>query len=67
MKDYKLEKPNNNLIGAMFVVNCPNWNEEGWQICTWNGSSFEYSSQSNDDFDSLVDGWIVFDIDKLIL
>ena len=47
--------PNNNYI---LVAHCPNWNELGFQICTYSEShGFNYLDQPNDTFHSHVIGW----------
>ena len=49
--------------GQMVICKCPEWNEEGLQIATWNGVEFEYSGQQNDSFHGLVTAFIPIDED----
>ena len=55
---------------TIYVVKCPEWNDEGYQVCTFNGTVFEYHSQPNDMFMDTVEAWAVlalnsFQINKL--
>jgi len=46
-------------FNQLVLCKCPEWNEEGFQIATWNGNEFEYSMQSNELFNSLVVSFMV--------
>jgi len=57
------EESKNLKHGQLVLCKCPEWNEEGYQVATWNGSEFEYSGQPNDMFNDLVVGFIKLDED----
>ena len=52
-KHYNNEPPKNKLL----VAYCRNWNDEGYQICKWDGKKFTYRNQPNDDFSDCVELW----------
>jgi hypothetical protein len=52
---YGIEKKPTN--GQLVICRCPNWNEEGYQIATFNGSEFEYNAMPNDMFNENVIAW----------
>lgn len=58
MKYYNLNETSRLKYNDMVIAKCPEWNEEGFQIATWNGKEFEYSGQSNDMFNGLVTGFM---------
>jgi len=43
--------------GHVLIAECPEWCDEGFQICKWNGREFYYDAQPNDMFHKLVVGW----------
>ena len=47
--------------GQLVVCKCPEWNDEGFQIATWEGEEFEYSGQPNDMFNELVVAFLPID------
>lgn len=40
--------------GQLCICRCPNWNELGFQIATFENGEFTYPEQPNDDFDKNV-------------
>ena len=38
----------------LVICYCPDWNEEQYQIATWDGEEFGYSDQPNDMFNEKV-------------
>ena len=48
-------------IDRLLIVKCLDWNEEGFQICKFNGEHFYYSDQPNDCFDDWVEDWEYLD------
>lgn len=47
------------------ICRCPNWNDEGYQIATWNGEEFEFSAQPNNMFDEKVIAFCPIDDDGI--
>lgn len=47
------------------ICRCPNWNDEGYQIATWNGEEFEFSAQPNNMFDENVIAFCPIDDDGI--
>jgi len=45
----------------LVICRCPEWNDEGYQIATWNGVEFEFSGQPNDMFNDLVIAFLPID------
>jgi len=45
----------------LLIVKCPDWNEEGHQICKFDGRDFYYSGQPNDYFSCYVEDWEYLD------
>jgi len=52
----KIEPP----IDRLLIAYCPEWNEEGYQICKWDGAQFYYEGQPSDTFHILVEQWTTF-------
>ena len=48
----------------VYVVKCPDWNDEGYQVCSFNGKEFEYDGQPNDMFMENVEGWAILVLDR---
>ncbi len=42
----------------LVLCQCPDWNEEGFQVAIWNGLEFEYSTQSNSMFNDCITAFI---------
>jgi|11BtaG_2_1085332.scaffolds.fasta_scaffold139477_1 hypothetical protein len=47
-------------VGRNVIVFCPEWNASGYQICYWDGKTFRYEEQPNDDFHTYVNAWTLF-------
>jgi hypothetical protein len=56
-----LERTKDLKYGQMVLCRCPKWNDEGYQVATWNGEEFEYSGQPNDMFNDLVIAFVKLD------
>ena len=49
--------------GQLVLARCPNWCDEGYQIATYNGSEFEYSSDPNGSFNEYIIAFMPLDED----
>ena len=47
-------------IDRALLCYCPEWNDSGYQIATFNGREFEYDEMPNEMFDALVTDWTIF-------
>lgn len=56
--------PKRNREDIVYVVKCPDWNEEGYQVCSFNGTKFEYDGQPNDMFMDNVEAWAILFLDR---
>jgi len=52
-KERSMTPPPNRVL----VAYCPDWSEDGYQICKYNESGFYYDAQPNDDFNKYVTHW----------
>jgi predicted transcriptional regulator len=43
--------------GQLVICRCPDWCDEGYQIATFEDNEFQFSGQSNDQFNDLVIAW----------
>lgn len=63
---YRSEIDTDNLKdGQLVICKCPEWNDEGFQIATWNKriQEFEYCGQPNDMFHDTVTHFACLDED----
>lgn len=43
------------------IVYCPDWCDEEYQICFWDGSKFTYADVSNERFNEFIEAWTNFE------
>ena len=56
--------PTNYRRDVVFVVKCPEWNDEGYQVCSFSGKEFKYDGQPNDMFMGCVEEWAILVMDR---
>ena len=47
-------------VGRVILAYCPEWSGMEYQVCMWNGRTFTYEEQPNEDFHEYVDSWSIF-------
>lgn len=58
-KSVQDELPVNYRPDCVFIVSCPEWNDEGYQVCSFRNGQFCFDGQPNDMFMDTVEGWAI--------
>jgi hypothetical protein len=39
---------------------CPKWNDSGYQVAYWDGTTWQYDEDPNGTFSKYVEAWVLF-------